>query len=70
MSCPTCSGTVQCVSCRMEGRPAPRPRSYPGRAPLGGRLTHTIRPQPEPEPDPDEDHRSILIDTDRAKGEI
>lgn len=50
MSCPTCSGTVQCVSCRMEGRPAPRPRTYPGRRPLGGTLTHTIRRAPEPEP--------------------
>ena len=30
MTCPTCSGTVQCVSCRMEGRP-PLPGSIPVR---------------------------------------
>jgi hypothetical protein len=70
MTCPTCSGTVQCVLCRMEGRRAPRPRSYPGRRPLGGTLTHTIRAEPPPEPDPDEDHRALLVDTDRGRSEI
>ena len=38
MTCPTCSGTVQCVSCRMEGRPPPKLRAYPGRPPLPGSI--------------------------------
>ena len=31
MTCPACTSTVQCVSCCMEGRPAPRVRKYTGR---------------------------------------
>ena len=68
--CSACSEAIQCVACRLAGRAAPRPRTYPGRAPIGGQLTHTLRRPPAPEPDPDEDHRAILIDTDRGRGEI
>lgn len=67
--CTACSGAIQCVACRLAGRRAPRPSTYPGRRPIGGVLTHTIRPEPEREHDPDEDHRSVLIDTDRGRGE-
>jgi hypothetical protein len=68
--CSTCSGTVQCVACRMDGRPPPKLRRYPGRAPLDGRTARGIRPAQEREVDPDEDHRSVLVDTDRGLGEV
>lgn len=68
-TCSTCSGTVQCVSCRMEGRAPPRLRRYPGRVPIDGRTERGLRREPEREPDPEEDHRSILVDTDRGLGE-
>ncbi len=62
MNCPSCTHTAQCVACRMEGRPAPRLRRYPGRM---GEHVH-VRPKrgdkverwddlEGPEPDPFED---------------
>lgn len=69
MTCPACTSTVQCVSCRMDGRPAPRVRPYAGRRPIDGATARGIRPEPPRERDPDEadeDHRALLIDTERS----
>ena len=77
MSCPTCSGTVQCVSCRMEGRPPPKLRAYPGRRPHVipfALRTATMRENDRRKDDEDlleaeNDHRTALTDTERGRGE-
>lgn len=75
MSCPTCSDSVQCVFCRMEGRPPPRLRSYPGRRPhaiLCALRTANDRAGARKQEDEDllaaeENHRAALVDTERGE---
>lgn len=75
MTCPTCSGTVQCVSCRMEGRPPPKLRAYPGRRPHV--IPYTLRTandragarkqEDEDLLEAENDHRAHLVDTERGE---